>query len=161
MGVAPHRGLGKLVFSGSADQRQHDTYTLGGGVGFLLRTPAQVAVLLGLRQEFAVSLLAHLQGSEQIETAVHKLHWRQGAACPEPVDDGADTRQGRITQELGGEIDPPHQGPAIDPLRAGMPALDAGGIQEFLALVVALPGEFLETESRSTKTPRQTYRPDH
>src|SRR5262249_29030399 len=92
MGVWRPLVLGKLVFSRSADQRQHDPYTLGGGAGFLFCTPAQVSVLLGLRQEFAVSLLAHLQGSDTIETAVHKLCWRQGAALSEPVDDGPDTR---------------------------------------------------------------------
>jgi len=67
MGVTHHLGLGKLVFSGSADQRQHDAYTLPRGTGFLLRTPAQVSTFLALRQEFAVGLLAYLQGAKQID----------------------------------------------------------------------------------------------
>src|SRR5712691_12573473 len=161
MSILHHLGLSKLVFSRSAYQRQHDPYTLCGSTGFLLRAPAQLSALLGLRQEFAAGLLAHVQGSKQIETAIHTLRWRQGTARPESIDDGLDTRQGSITQEPGSEIDPPHKSPAIDPLLAGMPALDTGGIQELLPLVVALPGEFLETEPGSRKIPSQAHDPDH
>src|SRR5262245_52373688 len=113
MGISHHLMLGKLVFPGSAYQRQHDLYTLGRGTGFLLRTPAEVSSLLSLRQEFLVGLLTYLQGAKQIETAVHKFRWRQSAARLEPVDNGPNPRQGRITQELGGKIDPPHQCPTI------------------------------------------------
>src|SRR5262245_38518399 len=104
MGVSHPLKLGKLVFPGSAYQCQQDLYTLGGGTRFLFRTPAQVSSLLGLRQEFLVGLLTDLQGTKQIETAVHKGRRRQSAARPEPVDDSPDSRQGRIPQELGGKI---------------------------------------------------------
>src|SRR5712691_9042071 len=153
--------LGKLIFSGSADQRQHNPYTSFRGAGFLLCVPAELASLLGLSQEFAAGLLAHVQGAKQIETLVHKLHWRQGTTRPEPVDNSPDTRQGRVTQELGSEIDAPHQGPAIDPLLAGMPALDTGRIQELLPLVVALPGEVLKTRTGGSKMACQAHRPYH
>src|SRR5437762_542454 len=108
MGISHHLALGKLVLSGSADQRQHDADTLRGGTGCLLCIPVQVAFLLGLRQEFTAGLLAHLQGSKQIETTIHKRPWRQGAASSKPIDDGPDTRQRSITQKLGGKIDPPY-----------------------------------------------------
>jgi len=113
MGVSRHLVLGKLIFPGSADQRQHDSYTLRRGTGFLLRTPVQVSFLLGLRQEFAAGLLAHLQRAKQIETPVHKLCGSQGPTRPELIDHGPNTRQGRITQKLGGEIDSSHESPTI------------------------------------------------
>ena len=43
-----------------------------------------------------------------------------------------------VPHQAGGEVDPAHQGAAVDPLLAGVPALDAGWVQNVLAHVARL-----------------------
>ena len=76
------------------------------------------------------------------------------------ADDRLHAGQRGIAQQPGGEIDPAHQGAAVDPFRPGVPAFHAGRVQQFLALIGALKGQLVETGARPLVIPRQPRRPD-
>ena len=61
------------------------------------------------------------------------------------LDDVLDAGELGVAEEVGGEVDAVHQGAAVNPLPAGVPALDGGRVQELLAHVLHLVEDELES----------------
>src|SRR5215213_4783184 len=96
-------------------------------------TPRDLSPLIGLRQELLLSIGADLERADQVKTALDQLLGAERAARLQPVDDGAHAGGRGVAEFLRHEVDAGHQRAAVDPLLAGVPALDRGRVQQVLA----------------------------
>ena len=83
------------------------------------------------------------------------------ALVPETGNDGLDSGASHVTNQVGNEVDAPHQGTAVDPLGAGVPAFHAGGIEQVLTHVGGLPGEIADTGGRELGAADHLQSADH
>src|SRR3954467_2398970 len=88
--------------------------------------PRNLSPLIGLRQELLLGVDADLERADQVKTAIDQLLRAERAARLPPVDDGAPPGGRGVADFLRHEVDAGHQRAAVDPLLAGVPALDRG-----------------------------------
>src|SRR5215210_7235182 len=88
--------------------------------------PRNLSPLIGLRQELLLGVGADLERTDQVKTALDQLLRAERTARLQPVDDGAHTGGRSIAEFLRHKVDAGHQRAAVDPLLAGVPALDRG-----------------------------------
>src|SRR5712691_12021865 len=86
-------------------------------------------------------LWLHFQRAKEIQTAVDEPLRRQVALQLHAADERTNTWAAEITQHIGGEVDPLHQGPAVDPLNTRVPPFYAGRVQELLSHVGRMLGQ--------------------
>ena len=94
--------------------------------------PGNLAPLVGLGEQLLLGVGVDLDRTQQIEAAVDQLLGVERASRLQAVDDAAHARCRGVADLFGHEVDARHQGAAVDPLLAGVPAFDRWRVQQIL-----------------------------
>src|SRR2546428_3424116 len=133
----PPDALGELVLARREDELQHAAYARGAPLALVVRAEAEPTLLgRGLDQD-AARLVTELERADQLEAAVDELLGRERAgragAPAQPVDELPQAGLLRVGDLVDGEVDPLVERAAVDPLLAGVPALDGRRVEDLLA----------------------------
>src|SRR4051794_12669299 len=123
--------------------------------------PRDLSPLISLRQELLLGVGADLERTDQVKTALDQLLGAERAARLQPLDDGAHAGGRSIAEFLRHEVDASHQRAAVDPLLAGVPALDRGRVQQVLAHIGGVHRQLAITGLRDLVTANEAQRADH
>src|SRR3954466_3651643 len=123
-------------------------------------TPRDLSPLIGLRQELQLGVGADLERADQVKTAIDQLLGGERAARFQPVNDGAHAGARGVAEFLRHEVDAGHQRAAVNPLLAGVPALDRGRVQKVLAHIGGVHRQLAITGLRDLVTADEAQRAD-
>ena len=121
-----------MVFPGSGDEAEHVAHPTLRLVSRLAFPQVKLSLAGGEFYENRTSVIGNIDWSQQVDTAVSELLRGQDtvAGGGQAVDYGANAGTVDVRKFLGGEVDPLHQGAAVDPLRPFVPAFHRGRLQK-------------------------------
>ena len=123
----------------------------------------QVAIARCVIHQNGTGLVADFDGTQQVHAAVGQFGRSEHAVVVgcQTVDDGAHARAADVGQFLPGEIHPLDQTAAVDPFGAFVPAFHRGRLQQSLAHIKHVVGDFLDAQSRRLIAPGHPDRADN
>ena len=122
----------ELVLPGGDHHLEHLGHA---GLGGLRAVPDEVATPLGKADQGITTAVRHANGPDQVQANIDQLLGREVAALPHQLHDAANARLREVTNLPGREVDPLDQDTSVDPLLAGVPALDGWRVQQLLTNV--------------------------
>ena len=96
----------------------------------------------GVSDQLTVGLVGNLELAHHVQAALDELFGGEGVALAhQAVNHCPDAGEFGLAQVVGGEVNALHQGAAVNPLVAGVPTLDSGGVHQVHTHVLGFLGD--------------------